>query len=439
MKKQFSRRDFLKSSALSATAASVLMSAGRVHAAENNTLKVGLIGCGGRGRGALVNTLEADPNTELVAVGDAFRENAEGAIEGFVEEFGDRINVTPDRIFDGLDCFKQVIPECDVVLLCETPGFRPRSLRLAVESGKHVFCEKPVAVDAPGIRSVFESTEIAKKNGTTLVSGLCWRYHPKVREMVQRVKDGEIGDVISGRLLYLVGQLWTRPRRKGDTEMKYQVRDWYNFCWLSGDFNIEQQVHTLDKALWVMDNVAPDHYFGIGARMQRIQQPANGDIYDAMASCLEYDNGVSFYSYCRQQNNCWSKNDAIIAGTKGTAHLLSGLILDYKGNVVYRYDDSAYADMYLIEHQEMYKSIRGGATINNGDIMAKATMMGIATRMACYTGRRLSYDEALNDNETMDPTGYTWDDSPWNLPDAEGRYLIPVPGEGRQIHHIVRG
>ena len=178
MSKNFSRRDFIKSSAMSAAAASVLMTAGRVHANESNTLKVGLIGCGGRGRGALVNTLEADPNTELVAVGDAFRENAEAAVEGFTEQFEDRIKVTPDRIFDGIECYKQVIPLCDVVLLCETPGFRPRSLRFAVESGKHVFCEKPVAADAAGIRSVMESAELATKNGTSLVSGLCWRYHP---------------------------------------------------------------------------------------------------------------------------------------------------------------------------------------------------------------------------------------------------------------------
>ena len=437
MSKNFSRRDFIKTSAMSAAAASVLMTAGRVHANESNTLKVGLIGCGGRGRGALVNTLEADTNTELVAVGDAFRENAEAAVEGFTEQFEDRIKVTPDRIFDGIECYKQVIPLCDVVLLCETPGFRPRSLRFAVESGKHVFCEKPVAADAAGIRSVMESAEIAKKNGTSLVSGLCWRYHPDVVEMVNRVKDGEIGNVVSGRLLYLTSQLWKRARREGDTEMKYQVRNWYNYAWLSGDFNVEQHVHTLDKALWVMNNVVPDAVFGLGGRMQRIQQPANGDIYDSMATCFEYNSGIAFYSYCRQQNNCWSKVEAIISGSEGTAELMAGVIRDYNGNVVYQQEKGPY-DMYLIEHQKMYEAIRGGNVINNGDYMAKATMMGIAARMACYTGVRLSWADALASEESMAPTGYTWDDSPWSLPDDKGRYLISVPGEGRVYHQIIR-
>ena len=435
--KSFSRRNFLKSGALSVAAASSLLSAGRVHASENNTLKVGLVGCGGRGRGAAVNTLSADPNTQLVAVGDAFRENAEAAVEGFTEQFEDRVQITPDRIFDGIDCFKEIVPLCDVVLLCETPGFRPRSLRYAVEAGKHVFCEKPVAADAAGIRSVMESAEIAKKNGTNLVSGLCWRYDPNVNDMVNRVKDGEIGDVISGRLLYLVGQLWKRPRKDNDTEMMYQVRNWYNFSWLSGDFNVEQHVHTLDKALWVMNDVAPDAVFGLGARMQRIEQPANGDIYDSMASCFEYASGVSFYSYCRQQNDCWSKNEAIIAGSKGTAELLAGVIRDYNGNVVYQQEKGPY-DMYLIEHQKMYEAIRSGNVINNGDYMAKATMMGIASRMACYSGARLSWAEALASEESMAPTGYTWNDTPWSMPDEKGRYLIPVPGEGRRIHEIVR-
>ena len=437
MQKNFSRRHFIKSTAMSAAAASVLMGAGRVHANENNTLKIGLIGCGGRGRGALVNTLEADPNTELVAVGDAFRENAEAAVEGFTEQFEDRIKVTPDRIFDGSECYKEIVPLCDIVLLCETPGFRPRSLRFAVESGKHVFCEKPVAADAAGIRSVMESTEIARKNGTSLVSGLCWRYHPDVVDMVNRVKDGEIGNVVSGRLLYLTSQLWRRARREGDTEMKYQVRNWYNFAWLSGDFNVEQHVHTLDKALWVMDDVVPDAVFGLGGRMQRILQPANGDIYDSMAACFEYNNGVSFYSYCRQQDNCWSKNEAVIAGSKGTAELLAGVIRDYNGNVVYQQQKGPY-DMYLIEHQKMYEAIRSGNVINNGDYMAKATMMGIAARMACYSGARLSWADALASEDSMAPTGYSWDDSPWSLPDEKGRYLISVPGEGRVYHQIIR-
>lgn len=427
----------MKTSALGAAAASVLMSSARVHAAENNTLKVGLIGCGGRGRGAVVNTLNADPNTELVAVGDAFRPNAKAAVEGFAEQFEDRCKVTDDTIFDGINCYEQVIPLCDVVLLCETPGFRPRSLRYAVEAGKQVFCEKPVAADVAGIKSVMESAEIARKNGTNLVSGLCWRYHPGVRDMMQRVKDGVIGDIVSGRLLYLTGKLWTRAPEEGDTEMKAQVRNWYNHAWLSGDFNVEQHVHTLDKALWAMNDVTPDAAFGLGARMQRVEQPAYGDIYDSMATVFEYNSGVTFYSYCRQQDQCWGRNDAIFAGTKGTAAILSGVITDYKGNVIYQ-QERVSADMYTIEHQEMYKAIREGRVINNGDYMAKATMMGIMARMVCYSGERMTWEQALATDESLAPTGYTWDDNPPNLPDAQGRYKVPVPGMGPVYHQVIR-
>lgn len=437
MQKNSSPRDAVKPAAFSSTGAAVTLGAARVHAAENNTLKVGLLGCGSRGCGAAINTLEADSNVELYAVGDAFRANAIAGLEGLTEQFGNRINVTPDRIFEGLDSFKEVIPLCDVVLLCEPPVFHVRSLRYAVEAGKHVFCEKPACSDVPGIKNVLESTEIAKRNGTTLVSGLCWRYHPDVAEMVNRVKDGEIGDIVSGRLLYVTGQLWKRPRQDGDTEMKFQVRNWYNFSWLNGDFVVSQHVHTLDKALWVMNDVVPDYFFSLGGRMQRIEQPNNGDVYDAFASCLEYKSGVTFYSFCRQQNGCWSKNDAIIAGTKGTAELLTGVIRDYSGNVVYQQKKSP-QDMYLIEHQKMYEAIRSGNPINNGEYMAKATMMGIASRIACYTGTRVSWDDAMAIEDSMAPSGYTWDDSPWTLPDEKGRYLIPVPGEGRVYHQIVR-
>lgn len=437
MRKNLSRRRFIQASALGSVGAAALMNSGRVHAAENNTLKIGLLGCGGRGCGALVNALSADPNTELVAVGDAFREKAEGALEGFREQFEDRIKVTDETTFDGLECYKKVIPLCDVVLLCETPHFRTLSLRAAVEAGKHVFCEKPVAVDAPGIRSVLESSEIAQKNGTNLVSGLCWRYDLNVKEMMQRVKDGAIGDVVGGRLLYLTGKLWKRDRKADDTEMKFQVRNWYNHAWLSGDFNVEQHVHTLDKALWAMGDVPPDAAFGLGARMQRVEQPGYGDIYDSMAAVFEYDNGVSFYSYCRQQDQCWNRNDAILMGTKGTAAILSGVMTDFKGNVIYK-QDKVSSDMYSLEHIEMFKAIREGRAINNGVYMANATMMGIMARMVCYSGRRMTWAEAMADAESLAPTGYTWQDTPPNPPDANGRYKVSVPGMGKVWHQVIR-
>ncbi|MDO4586488.1 MAG: Gfo/Idh/MocA family oxidoreductase [Planctomycetia bacterium] len=437
MPNQLSRRHFLKTSVLAGTAVG-LGSAPRVHASEDNIIKVGLIGCGGRGRGAAVNALNADPNVQIVAVGDAFLANAQGAVEGLKAAYGDRVTATEETTFAGLEAYKQVIPESDVVLLCESPGFRPISLRAAVEAGKHVFCEKPVATDAPGIKSVMESTAIAKEKGLSLVSGLCWRYDLNVNDMMQRVLDGAIGDIVSARLTYLTGKLWNRPRLENDTEMQFQVRNWYNFAWLSGDYNVEQHVHTLDKALWAMNDVPPSSAYGIGARMQRVEQPAYGDIYDSMAVVFEYPNGTTFYSYCRQQDGCWGENNAHFAGTKGFATILGGgRITDLDGNVIYK-QELVPSDMYTLEHIELYKSIRNGDPINNGDYMAKATMMGIMGREVCYTGKRMTWEQAL-DGPSLAPTGYSWDDQPCNLPDENGRYKISVPGiEGKVYHTITR-
>ena len=431
-----SRRNFLKTSAAGVAALSVAVP--RVHAGESDLIKVGLIGCGGRGRGAAANTLNADPNTKIVAVADAFMPNAQGAVEGLKTAFEDRIDVE-DRVFAGLDAYKSVVEASGLVLLCESPGFRYRSLAYAVEQGKHVFCEKPVATDMLGIKSVMESSKIAKEKGLTLVSGLCWRYDLNVKDIMQRVCDGAIGDITSARLTYLTSKLWTRPRQEGDTEMMAQVRNWYNYAWLSGDFNIEQHVHTLDKGLWAMGDVPPATCYGLGARMQRTEQPEYGDIYDSMASVFEYPNGTTFYSYCRQQDGCWGENQAYFAGTKGYARILGrGRITDLDGKVVYEQQPVS-SDMYTLEHIELYKSIRGKIdTINNGDYMAKATMMGIMSREACYTGKKITWDDLLKSDMSYRPSSYDWDGTPWNTPDEQGRFKISVPGVGRVYHTVTR-
>lgn len=437
MQKDFSRRNFLKTTALAGSMGYFV--APKVHAGENNTLKVGLVGCGGRGRGAARNALQADPNIKLVAVGDAFKDKAQGALEGLKAAFGDQVDVKPENVFDGLESYKQVIPQCDVVLLCESPHFRPISLRAAIEAGKHVFCEKPVAVDAPGIKSVLESAQLAKKKGLNIVSGLCWRYDLNVKDMMNRILDGVIGEICSVRETYLTGRLWTRPRLDKDTLMQEQVRNWYNFAWLSGDFNTEQHVHSLDKALWAFGDNAPLSAFGLGARMARTDQPDYGDIYDSMAVVYEYPNGRSVNSFCRQQNGCWNNTDDYIIGTKGFANILgSPKICDLNGKVIYE-QKKVKSDMYLLEHQALFGAIRsGGSTyINNGDYMAKSTMLGIMGRLVCYSGKRMTWDEAMA-TPALAPSGYTWDAKPPVIPDEKGRYKIAVPGMGEVYHTVSR-
>jgi predicted dehydrogenase len=257
-----SRRAFLKNSAFAATAlAGVSAMQMPVHAAENSVIKIGLVGAGGRGRGAVVNALAADPNVRLVALCDAFPERAADALTALKkdETFATRIDATPETTFDGLESYKKVIDLCDVVLLCEAPHFRPLSLRYAVEKGKHVFCEKPVAVDGAGIKSVLESAQLAKEKKLNIVSGLCWRYDLNVQDMMKRVQDGAIGDILSVRETYLTGILWTRAKQANDTEMMAQVRNWYNFTWLSGDYNTEQHIHSLDKAMWAYGDNPPKY------------------------------------------------------------------------------------------------------------------------------------------------------------------------------------
>ncbi|MGL6196156.1 MAG: Gfo/Idh/MocA family oxidoreductase, partial [Thermoguttaceae bacterium] len=319
------RRNFLKTSALAGAALTLPQMTRGVHAAENNTIKIGLVGCGGRGSGAIRNALNADENTKVVAVCDAFEDRAKRCATGLADEDGyeGRIALNEENIFWGMDSYKKVIDLCDVVLLCETPHFRPRSLRYAVEKGKHVFCEKPVAVDGPGIRSVLESAKIAKQKNLNLVSGLCWRYDLNVQDMMKRVLDGAIGEIQTIRETYLTSRPWTVERKPGESEMSFQMRNWYSFTWLSGDFNVEQHVHSLDKALWAYGDVPPVAAFGIGARMAMTEYPRCGNIQDAMGVAFEYEDGRTIYSFSRQQPGCYNDVDDYFKGTDGTATILS--------------------------------------------------------------------------------------------------------------------
>jgi predicted dehydrogenase len=252
--------------------------------------------------------------------------------------------------------------------------------------------------------------------------------------MMKRVQDGAVGDILSVRETYLTGILWTRKREQDDTELQFQVRNWYNFAWLSGDYNVEQHVHSLDKALWANGDKPPQYAYGIGGRMARTDQPAYGDIYDEMGVVYEYEDGRSIYAFCRQQNGCWNETDDHILGTKGIARVLGGRIT---GENPYK-QKKVKSDMYLLEHQAMYKSIRGGDYINNGEYMANSTMLGIFGRLACYTGKRLKWDEALNLETPTQLSGSDWNTVPPTVPDDQGRYKIAVPGKGYVYHQVVR-
>ena len=433
----FGRRQFLQTSALAGAALAVP----RVHAGETGALKIGLIGCGGRGRGAVVNAFDADKQYRLVALGDAFAENAKAAAETMKAKFPDRVDVTPETTFSGPDCFKNVIPLCDVVFLCETPYFRQYSLRAAVEAGKHVFCEKPVATDAAGVRSVLDSVEIARKKKLNLAVGLDNRYDFCFNEMLKRIQDGAIGEVCTAELHNMVGKLWTRPRLENDSELKFQVRNWYNFAWLSGDFIVEQAIHRIDKGYRIFGEMDPESAFAIGARMARTEQPEYGDIYDAVSVVYEYPLGKRVYSYYRQQHKTLFSGLDSCMGTKGYA-ILSGknaALFDHSGKVLYERKPRKEPITKVQEHIELSTAIRSGGSIymNNGKQGAIATLIAILGREASYSGNRIMWSDVWN-MPNWSSGGNTWDVSSPTLPDDKGRYLVSVPGLGKVYHQVTR-
>jgi predicted dehydrogenase len=406
-----SRRDFLKTSAAVAGLAGGL-AVPAVHAAGGDVLKVGLVGCGGRGTGAAMQALRADKNTRLVAMGDAFADRIEEALKVLQKDAPDvagRIAVEADHRFSGFDAYKQVIANVDVVLLATPPGFRPIHLQAAIDAGKHVFCEKPMAVDGPGVRKVLAAAEQARQKNLSLVSGFCWRRHPIMRDTMKRLHDDAIGHIVAMQCSYNTGPLWLRRRQPGMSDMEYQMRNWYYFTWLSGDHNVEQHIHSLDKIAWALKDVYPVRAVGLGGRQVRTG-PEYGHIFDHHAVVYEYANGSRLFSYCRQQAGCANDVSDHFWGTQGTCDVIASFPPRVKisgpNAWVSHADRNAQLDMYQIEHDELFASIRAGKPINDGEWMAKSTLMGIMGRMATYTGQVIRWEDALHSKEDLSPPAY---------------------------------
>jgi predicted dehydrogenase len=400
------RRDFLKTSALAAAAVTAELTVTRgAHAAGSDVLRVGLVGCGGRGTGAATQALKADKQVKLVAMADAFADRLESSLARLQkdEEIAAKVDVRPERRFVGFEAYQQLIDSgVDVVLLCTPPHFRPIHLRYAIEKGKHVFAEKPVAVDAPGVRSVLETCELAKKKGLSLVAGLQTRYSYRARETMKRIHDGMIGDLVALQANDFRGPIWVKPRQPGWTDMEWQMRNWYYFTWLCGDFNVEQHVHMLDTCAWAMKDEYPKQAIGTGGRQVRTG-PEYGHIYDHFAVIYEYASGVKLFASCRQQAGCRNDISAHYLGTKGKATL--GRITTGSGTWTFAGENNVAVQT---EHDELFASIRKGQPINNGDYLAKSSLMAILGRMAAYTGQVITWEMALNSKEDLSPPRYDW-------------------------------
>lgn len=410
--------------------------------ATRDAIRVGLIGCGGRGTGAAVQALSTAADVRLVAMADAFPDRVEESyrtltsperddwLGGDVDLAG-RIDVPAERRFSGFDAYRQVIPLVDVVILATPPGFRPIHFAAAVDAGKHVFMEKPVATDAPGVRTVLAAAERARAERLNVVVGLQRHYQTVYREWVDRIHAGMIGDVVLGRVYWNSEGVWVRPRQPGQTEMEYQMRNWYYFNWLCGDHIVEQHIHNIDVANWVFGG-HPVRAQGQGGRLVRTG-PDHGQIYDHHFVELEYEGGGRVLSQCRHMPGCMNRVSEAFHGTNGTAPR-PGVILSASGRTLFQHDDAGDRNPYQVEHDELFAAIAAGEHRHaDGELGAVATMTAILGRMATYSGQVVEWEEALASDFSLMPERFAWDAPPPVLPDEHGRYPVPIPGVTRVI------
>ncbi|MFI4870733.1 MAG: Gfo/Idh/MocA family oxidoreductase [Phycisphaerales bacterium JB061] len=417
------RRDFVKASA--AVGASGLLASSALGALtkQNDTLKVGVVGCGGRGTGAMVQALKADANTVLWSAGEAFEGRIENSLDHVqnillehAEEGGlptGKVEVDESRRHVGFDAYEKVIAECDVVLLTTPPAFRPMQLAAAVKAGKHVFCEKPVAVDAPGVRSVLESANLAKRKRLSLMSGFCWRYQNQCRETMLRLHDGGIGDLHTLQTTYNTTG-WVRPnaREESWSDTEFQLRNWQYFTPLSGDHIVEQAVHAIDWIAWAMRDVPPARCYAVGGRQTRPDLPETGNVFDHFSVTYEYDDGRRGYHMCRHWPNTPSDNSAYFLGSKGNCTMQPWTSQhEMSGEMPWR-GEAGGNDMYQQEHDELFAAIRSGHPVNDGVPMAQTTLMAIMARQAAYTGQSITWQQALESEENLNPDVFAFGSRP---------------------------
>ncbi|MFO0963366.1 MAG: Gfo/Idh/MocA family oxidoreductase [Phycisphaerales bacterium] len=383
-------------------------------APASDTIKIALIGCGGRGTGAAAQALQADPGVVLWAMADVFQDRMDGALAQLQKHPAkDRVQVAKERQFTGFDGYKQAIASgVDVVLLCSAPHFRPMHLRAAVEANKQIFCEKPMFVDSPGYRSVVESVAMAKQRNLNLMSGFCWRYSSPERAVFEQILDKDtLGVPMAMYSCYYTGPLGTNPRKPGWSDMEFQLRNWQHFVWLSGDQIVEQAVHSIDKINWCFRNQPPKSAVGMGGRQTRENVPERGDVYDHFAVVYEWEDGRRAFMNCRQQADCYFGNTDWIAGTKGQCFINgwgpTQWIKDPQGKVLWQNPANApKPNMYQVEHNELFKSIREGKVHNDGDWMVNSCLLGVLGRMAAYSGQQVTWQQAQESKESLAPPKY---------------------------------
>jgi predicted dehydrogenase len=428
------RRDFLKTTSAAVVGASVLggLSIERsAFAAGSDTLKLALIGCGGRGSGAADQALKTEGPIKLVAMADTFKDKLEGSLNNLSKIHKEKVDVPPERQFIGFDAYKEAIALADVVILATPPGFRPMQFEEAVKQGKNIFTEKPVATDAPGVRRFMAAAAESKKKGLKVVVGLQRHYDEGYRQTIQRLDDGAIGDIVAMRCYWNGQTPWLNRRADLDkqcghklTEMEYQMRNWYYFTWICGDHIVEQHIHNLDVINWVKKG-HPIRAQGMGGCEVR-KGLDNGEIFDHHAVEFEYPDGSRLFSFCRHIHGCWNSVSEHVIGTKGTCDVSNHVI---RGPNQWRLKREGIRDAYQQEHDELFDAIRNNKPRNDTEYGAYSTMTAILGRMCTYSGKMIEWDEALASEKVLMPDKLDFDANPKSMPDANGLYKLAIPGQ----------
>ncbi len=430
------RREFLKSSAAAAATTTLAsLDVGRfAHAAGSDLLKVGLIGCGGRNTGAGFQALRADKGARLVALCDIFMDRVQNARQVITNELAkdgkaSQVQVRNDHCFTGFDGYKKVIEASDVVLIANAAKFHPLHTKAAIEAGKHVFVEKPHGIDPYGMKTLKQACDLAREKKLCVVSGLHSRYHEGYAETIQRIHDGEIGDVIAIEENFLRAPYGITERKPGLTELEWQCSTQYHFTWLSGDDVPQSLVHNLDRSRWVLHEQVPLKCHGLGGRSS-MTEGKYGNVFDHHSVIYELESGVRIYAFCRTTTGCYDESSSIVLGSKGKASLLNCRIWGEKN---WRWQGQC--DPYQIEHDRLFAAIRAGKPINNGDYMIRSTMTTIMGQISCYTGKQVTWDEINASDFAYPPKPEDCHDGmePPVKPGPDGSYAVYIPGQTKLI------
>lgn len=429
-----SRRDFCKDT-IKVTATGVLasqvFSSANVFAGAADEIKVALVGCGGRGTGAAAQALEADPSVQLVAMADIFQDHLDSSFKGLKGKYGDRVKVDDSSKFVAFDGYRKAIDMADVVLLTTPPGFRPIHFEYAVEKGKHVFMEKPLATDIAGIKKVIDASKIAREKKLNVIVGLQRHYQKNYRILKQMQEEGALGEIISGQVYWNSAGVWVKERKPEYTELEYQMRNWYYFNWICGDHILEQHIHNIDVANWFI-GAHPVSAQGMGGRQVRTGKEF-GQIFDHHFVEFVYPGGQVISSQCRHQRGCLNRVDERLHGTKGSVLLDSNnvaRITARDGSVIFDYKSDNDVNPYQQEHNELFASIKAGRYDHDDTPHGiDATMSAILGRMATYTGNMITWEEALATDMNLVPEINSFQDMAPVQPDEQGYYPVPMPGQ----------